>query len=279
MITSKLLKIRESGFSVRILNFLIRLRLDSFVMRLIHARDINASTVFFTKNAERLSAVSEIFADEASRDIYLSAIRFRQGFRRKDVPTVSSEQYFPNNIIKLSKNETFIDCGAFTGDTLKIFLEKSDDTYHQIVCFEPDQSNFSALDAAFTDERIVKIQAGVWNEATTLKFLSEKGEGSHVSDSTKTTVNIPVVAIDDIEACQEATYIKMDIEGAEMNALLGAKKTIEKNRPKLAICIYHSNEDMLNIPEYLHASLTDYSFYVRHHSINWQDTVLYAIPN
>lgn len=70
----------------------------------------------------------------------------------------------------------------------------------------------------------------------------------------------------------------MDVEGAELNALKGAKKVIETNRPKLAISIYHSNEELLAIPEYLHSTLVDYSFYVRHHSLNWQDTVLYAIP-
>ena len=70
----------------------------------------------------------------------------------------------------------------------------------------------------------------------------------------------------------------MDIEGAETEALAGAKQLIARCRPALAICIYHSDEDMLRIAEYLFSTLEDYSFHVRHHSLNWQDTVLYAIP-
>lgn len=86
-----------------------------------------------------------------------------------------------------------------------------------------------------------------------------------------------VDAIDNIPECADATFIKMDIEGAEQNALAGAEKTIRRNRPKLAICIYHSDEDMLDIPERVLALNMGYKLYVRHHFGTICETVLYAV--
>ena len=75
---------------------------------------------------------------------------------------------------------------------------------------------------------------------------------------------------------EKVTYIKMDIEGAELDTLLGAKKIITQYRPKLAVCIYHKDSDMLNIMEYLQTLNSQYKFYMRHHNCNMTETVLYA---
>ena len=90
-------------------------------------------------------------------------------------------------------------------------------------------------------------------------------------------VRIPVVDIDSVPECQNATWIKMDIEGAEMAALKGARNTILRNKPKLTISIYHSDEDMIRIAEYIHELVPEYRLYIRHHSSNKAETVLYAI--
>ena len=72
------------------------------------------------------------------------------------------------------------------------------------------------------------------------------------------------------------TFIKMDIEGSEMRALKGAKQIITTYKPKLAICIYHKLDDLWRIPQYIHSLVPEYKFYIRHHSILYSDTVLYA---
>ncbi|MCM1303087.1 MAG: FkbM family methyltransferase [Lachnospiraceae bacterium] len=69
----------------------------------------------------------------------------------------------------------------------------------------------------------------------------------------------------------------MDIEGAEMEALTGACKTIQKNRPKLAICIYHKYEDLYRIPMYVKSLVPEYRIYIRHYSDTPSETVMYAI--
>lgn len=88
--------------------------------------------------------------------------------------------------------------------------------------------------------------------------------------------SIPVRSIDDTENCHDATFIKMDIEGSEQMALLGAKKTIIRNKPKLAICIYHSDEDMIKIPLMIHEMVPEYKLWIRQHSNGIPETVLYA---
>jgi len=86
---------------------------------------------------------------------------------------------------------------------------------------------------------------------------------------------VPTVKIDDL--ARNATFIKMDIEGAELNALKGAEDTIKNNAPKLAICIYHQLNDFWEIPMYLKRIMPEYSFYVRHHQFDIGGTVLYAV--
>lgn len=72
--------------------------------------------------------------------------------------------------------------------------------------------------------------------------------------------------------------MNLDIEGAEYPALCGAIEVIKRDRPILAISIYHSAEDLYRIPEYLMSELRSYKYYIRHHALISCETVLYAIP-
>jgi FkbM family methyltransferase len=174
----------------------------------------------------------------------------------------------------------YVDCGAYTGDTIMECAKTFGSRIAKIVAFEPDEENFEKLKNTVDDkENITLFKAGVWSENTKLGFVSGELAGSRVDTSIDKTDNeIEVKAIDETPECAEASFIKMDIEGSELNALEGAKKTIVRNRPILTICIYHSNEDMLSIPEWMVDNLTDYKFYCRHHSYFIQDTIMYAIP-
>ena len=125
------------------------------------------------------------------------------------------------------------------------------------------------------------IFKGVWSKTTNIRFISSGDSASHVAECTNIDSSdlevIPVIAMDECEICRDATFIKMDLEGSEIKALQGAKKLILKNKPKLAICIYHSDEDMTGIIDYIHDLVPDYKLYVRHHSVGVIETVVYAI--
>lgn len=122
------------------------------------------------------------------------------------------------------------------------------------------------------------INAGVYDHDGTVRFAVSSSTGSKISEDGDGIVDVRVQTIDSL-ALEKVTFIKMDIEGAELNALKGAEKTLLRDKPKLAICIYHSNEDMLGVAEYLHRLLPEYKFHVRHHNCcpYETETVLYAL--
>jgi len=242
-------------------NFLWRSLKPYYHYYIDHARDFslvsngNAAS-FFDQNAERVKAVANMLADEESKKIYLGMVKFRQTRCKKDYPfhAFKEEQYFIKKL-KLGKGEVFIDCGAFTGDTIDLFLRRCKE-YKQIIAFEPDSKVFERLEKKHgNNSKITLINAGVY----------DKEQGTALKVRTIDGLNL-----------ENASFIKMDIEGAELNALKGAEKTILRDKPKLAICIYHSDEDMIRIAEYIRKLVPEYKLYVRHYGFI-TETVLYAV--
>lgn len=153
----------------------------------------------------------------------------------------------------------------------------------KIVAFEADDRNAANLKRNHPDVDV--INTGVWSEDTDLNFIfGENGTSKilELQEDKKDTIckmnvmGISVCKIDNCSECRDMTFLKMDIEGAELYALRGAEKTILRNHPKLAICIYHSDEDMVRIAEWIHELLPEYRFAVRQHSNSICETVLYA---
>lgn len=245
-----------------------------------YADDPRHAESFFEENRQRVERICGWLSDERSRETYRSAIAFRTSLDRHELPKYDTEerQYF-DEVVRLDDNEVFVDCGAYIGDTVDRFFKAVNGKYKGIVCFEPDIQNYERLRKK-QYERLTVINAGVWNENTELAFASDQATSSKiVKDGEAHVERVRVCAIDRIPECRDASFIKMDIEGSEMNALQGAKNTILNNYPKLAICIYHSNEDMLCIPELIHELVPDYKLYVRHYSYEVYETVLYAIKD
>lgn len=147
-----------------------------------------------------------------------------------------------------------------------------------IAAFEPDPYNYKILNNYVRKaglENIFCYQVGTWSEKADLHFLSNTEEGcriAHIGD-----IVIHVETIDTILGNRKITYLKMDVEGAELRSLMGADKVIEREHPRLAISIYHSNEDMVDIIEYIRKKYPFYKLYIRHYTHFYADTVLYAI--
>ena len=190
--------------------------------------------------------------------------------------------YFVDDIIQIENNEVFIDAGAYVGDTineLKSLAGQRNVRLKRVVSFEPEEINFSMLEQTHgNDPDVVLHKKGLSDKDSEVKF-SGSGAGAKITDSGADGATISVVRLDSLPECQDATWIKMDIEGAELPALKGAEGIIRRNRPKLTICIYHSDEDMLQIAEYIHELVPGYRLYVRHHSlVPLFETVIYAVP-
>jgi FkbM family methyltransferase len=260
--------------------FCSKIGVEAFFYRRVYSDKIREAADFYHENMNRVQRCRALFDDEESKEAYLKAIKFRTTHLLKDRPKYCAETEYFNSITSNYWGGVYIDCGAYIGDTIMECVETFGSRIAKIVAFEPDEENFEKLKNTVDDkENITLFKAGVWSENTKLGFVSGELAGSRVDTSIDKIENeISVRSIDETPECAEASFIKMDIEGSELNALEGAKKTIVRNRPILTICIYHTNEDMLSIPEWMVDNLTDYKFYCRHHSYFIQDTIMYAIP-
>lgn len=154
-------------------------------------------------------------------------------------------QYFDLPYLLQKKDEVFVDCGAYHGETSEQFIKWCGKKYKHIYCFEPDRNNLEQccknLSDNMLDEKYTVINKGTWSE-------------------------------------ERVTFIKMDIEGTELELLKGAGRIIREQKPKLAICVYHKKEDIFDIPEYILNLNPKYKLYLRHYTLGEWDTVLYAIP-
>ncbi|MFP3153308.1 FkbM family methyltransferase [Lachnospiraceae bacterium ZAX-1] len=193
-----------------------------------------------------------------------------------------SEQYFDREIIlpRLSGVESFVDGGCLDLSTSKQLMTLIGDDV-KIFAFEPDNYSVDLIKGIISRDNLGNvqlIQAALWNENTKLSFVENdviRG-ASHIEVSNVTkTVN--AVTIDETVQNEKISYIKLDIEGAELEALHGAVKTILRDKPMLAISVYHKAIDFIDIPEFIMSVRRDYSLYMRHYTITPAETVLYAI--
>lgn len=222
--------------------------------------------------------VLPLLSDEKSKTIFLNRIEFYKTGKLESLTKIPVDdiEYFDSSYYPMSDSEIYIDCGAYTGDTVEAFIDTVKN-YRKIYAFEPDIKNFKEL-----NKRVEKLKChenihifpfAIGENDGKLRFASEATLGSHISEDGN--IEVSVKKLDDI-ITGEVSFIKMDIEGSELAALKGAKSIIKKYKPKLAICIYHKCEDLFEIPVFLHELLPEYKIVIRQHKYDLYDTVLYA---
>ncbi len=261
----------------------VAIRFLYFGYRCFPPEHVKKSKVFFDAKKKEVAEVLELLDDDESKRIYKALIDFRGSYDLRIHPGFTNDANFVRELVRLKKGEVFVDCGAYNGDTIKGFLQRTD-CFKKIIAFEPDPENYSAAVAYVESlnenikERIHLYKKGVGRDNANLFFLADGNEGSKVVDQNNgSCITIECVSLDSIVDCKGASFIKMDIEGAEMGALEGAQNLIRMNKPKLAISIYHKDTDMIDIPLYIHELVPDYKMYVRQHSHSFYDTVLYCV--
>ncbi len=215
--------------------------------------------------------------DEISKNVIRSKVKF---FLTGDLNIAKAiprteKEYFSEDYYHISRDEVFVDCGAYTGDSVSSFISYAGG-YKKIYALEPDRKSFEQLNKNIRKENLpdVKLfQMATGNRNMEVLF-NESGEmGACITE--KGNASVLVRCLDDMEM-NDATFIKMDVEGAEMASLEGAEKLIKRNTPKLAICLYHRPEDLFDIPTYLKSIVPEYKFKIRHHGAFLYDTILYA---
>ena len=224
----------------------------------------------------------DLWEDEPSRREYVSQIRWRLflDFDGLDGP-VEHNIYFPRDLCTLSPDEVFVDCGAFDGDTVQLFLHESGGAFRKIVAFEPDPENFLRLQENFRPmsgagrRAIAVCHAATGARSERIRMTAQGNMSSSVGEG---EVEVDSVALDEVLGDPPPTYLKMDIEGAEVDTLRGATRTIREHAPVLAISCYHRQDHLWSIPLLIHSLNSDYRFFLRPHDLEMWDLVCYAIP-
>lgn len=231
---------------------------------------------YFESNIEKYKKAYQLLDDEFSKTVYLA--KMKKVFLLSSILEIVSpdkEEYFDEKIM-LTDDEMFIDCGGFDGDTSVRFIEQCGGNYRGIVIFEPEICKKESIAKNMGSYHYELYLAGVWSENIKLYFDARGTSSSHISEQGGGRL-IETIALDEAVYNKKPTFIKMDIEGAEQEALKGCKKIIQDYKPKLAICIYHKPEDLFEIPIMIKEMNPEYKLYVRQYADAWYDTVLYAI--
>lgn len=220
-------------------------------------------------------------ADQESRDIIHNRCKtFLTGdLSYIDKNEINSHSYFSQDFYPISSDEVLFDCGAFTGDTIEDFVTFTNKKYKKIVAFEPDEKNVKRLNAFINNkiENVVVIQKATGDKNGKVAFLNNGNMFSKTVDvkDSSDELSVDIVRLDNY-IDYHPTLIKMDIEGAELDSLIGATQIIKTLKPKLAICIYHMPFDFYDIPKFLKSIVPEYKFKVRQHEPGFCETVLYA---
>ena len=237
---------------------------------------------YFSQNVGHIKKVYDLLADEESKNTWIALINYKMTQDCKWLKGISHcerEQYF-DPIMNYSDKESFVDCGAYIGDTLDEYNNSLNGKWDNYYCFEADKDVFFELEKYVNSknlQRVELINVGCWNKRDEL-FFETAGSGSSTIVKNGKGIKILADSLDNILKDKNITVIKMDIEGAERYALQGASNIIENQHPKMAISIYHSLEDFIQIPLILNEYGRGYKLFIRHYrEITDSETVCYAI--
>lgn len=231
---------------------------------------------FLEKHAEEINLAHSLLADDFSKKVFEGYVNFQFGGRievLKEIETPEYEVY--ESILKLNQAETFIDIGAYRGDTVEKFVKLTNGEYKNIVAAEPDKKTFLKLLANCENLKNFKgINAAITGFDGEIGFYSLAGRQSAVGgENMINSLSLPSLCKD-----VEPTFIKVDSEGCEMEILKGGVAILKNSKPKLNIAAYHKSEDIFKLPILINTINPEYEIHLRHHPyIPAWDTLFYCV--
>lgn len=220
---------------------------------------------FYKENFIHFEKVFSLFADETSKQIYSNIIKFKITGKISYLKEAVSPYECEKELLDFDRYQTFIDCGAYNGDTAKRFIEDCKNAL-EVYAIEPDRKNFKKLSAyaqAETKAKITPYNFGAWNEKSTTDFAVGGNRNSAIgTQNFKKTEPVMLNTVDSLNI-KNADYIKYDVEGAEKEALLGSIATIKASSPDLLVSLYHRSEDLFVLPLLVNEFFPEYLLYLR----------------
>ena len=233
---------------------------------------------YIRANMEKIERVYDMLEDDLSRKVFSGLINFRISGKLSYLRDIMTEREEIFSVMGVTDGEVFADMGAYDGDTLRE-LEDIAGGFKHAIAIEPDRRNFRKLSAFAEDrENITLVNKAVSSGPALLRFNDKAGRNSAFDESGRAEVmadspdNIFADTRDDV------TYVKMDVEGAEADALMGMANTMRARRPKLCICAYHKRGDLWDLPLLINSLEPHYAIYIRKHLYypGWE-TAVYCV--
>lgn len=233
---------------------------------------------YYADKQDEYNKVKSLLSDELSKNVMDAFVKAQKGDITEDICLSSEGTYF-NDLTRMGEDGAFVDCGSYDGESAisywKFYNKKC-----KVFAFEPDPDNQKKIMSRFKNEnQFIIIGKGCWSSATTLSFSNKGDMSSAISEDGDSSVE--VTTIDEVVGNEKTAFIKMDIEGSELEALRGAEKVINRDMPILAISAYHKQEDFITLIPYInsiHSNGKHYKLYLRHHGCTSTELVLYGIP-
>lgn len=219
-------------------------------------------TNYLKENAEDIKYIYSLLCDDISKKTFENLIYYRLSgkpeylyYCEKNI----NEAY--ESFLNLRDDETFVDLGAYNGDTVNDFICRTNGKYRKIYAVEPDEKSYKKL-ISNTEKlsNITRINACVSDTDGTAQFSMRGGRNSSIGIGKE----IKSITVDTLLGGKEATFIKYDVEGGEAAAIKGSKNTILTFKPELQIACYHRTEDLIAIPKQILNIRRDYKIYLRH---------------
>ena len=229
---------------------------------------------FLEKYIDEIELAYSHLCDEQSRKVFENIIKFQITGDLNYCFQCETDKDEAFSILNLDENESFLDLGAYRGDTVEEFLKYAK-SYKKIVAVEPDTRTFKKLQInCETIENCVTLNNAIWSENCVLTFDGNKGRGASAN---KIGEEKQALCVDYItEKYGDFSYVNIDIEGAESEMLKGAFKSLQ-NKPKLCMAVYHRSEDIFALINKVKEINADYNIYLRHHKhISFWDTNIYC---
>ncbi len=224
------------------------------------------SSSWLEQYAEELKATYELLADDLSKEVFLDMLNYKMSGKLNYLFDHETERKSDiDTLFRFTTEEIYVDLGAYDGDTIREFLECCKDEYKEIIALEPDRKNYKKL-AKYCEANNLKnieiLNKGIWNSAGEISFSNSGGRQSSILEEGKGTIEVD--SLDNIMGARQATYIKMDVEGVEFEALTGGVKQLA-NLPNLLLAAYHHDEDLFILPFKLKKIAPEYKIYLRKH--------------
>jgi FkbM family methyltransferase len=230
-------------------------------------------------NRDRYTELRRILADDESRRVFDAILGFRLTLDPKWLAGVvdAANEYYPPDVIRLGEDEVYIDGGAWDGDSIVAFKSRCRDRFKRAISFEPSPDTHAKLiERVGKDPRVTCIAKGLADRSDVLRFSADGTRAAKFGE--EGAVDVPVTSLDEVLNGSRASFIKINIEGSEAAFLEGAKRTIARWRPKIALCAYHYARDLWALPAQLRTITEGYDYFLRQHDGGTIQTVIYAVP-